>query len=246
MRLGVRHLHLFDPKELTPANVTRVYGSFPDSIGKPKVEVIAEHVRRIAPTADVKTVQASTTEEAAARQLLDADIIFGCSDDNAGRLVLSRMASYLLTPVIDCGVLLSSDAEGNLAGIDGRVTLLAPGTACLVCRNRIDLRRAAAEMLPPDERRRLAEEGYAPGLLAPEPAVVAFTTQVAAAAVGELIERLVHYGPSSAPTESLLRLHEREMSTNDQSPGTGHYCDSKAGKLGLGVTDPFLDQTWQR
>ena len=177
--------------------------------------------------------------------LLDADVVFGCTDDNAGRLVLSRIATYLLTPVIDCGILLSSDDSGKVIGIDGRVTILAPGAACLVCRNRIDLQRAAAETLPPEEHSRLVEEGYAPALVGIEPAVVPFTTQVAAAAVAELLERLVHYGPQPVPTEILLRTHDREVSFNDQNPRDGHYCNVKAGKLGLGVTTQFLEQTWQ-
>ena len=83
-------------------------------------------MRRIAPDASVVTSQSKITEEGTARMLIDADVVFGCTDDNGGRLVLSRLASYLLTPVIDCGVLLSSDDRGKLVGIDGRVTLLAP------------------------------------------------------------------------------------------------------------------------
>ena len=245
VRLGVRHLRLFDPDTLTAGNLTRVYGSFPKNIGEAKVTAIAAHVRRIATDANVMTTQASITLEAQAKLLLDADVVFGCTDDNAGRLVLSRISSYLLTPVIDCGVLLSSGVGGELIGIDGRVTVLAPGAACLVCRNRIDLQRAAAELLSPDEHRRLAAEGYAPALSDPEPAVVAFTTQVAAAAVGELLERLIHYGPEPVPTETLLRLHERELSTNDQDPREGHYCHPETHKLGLGITEPFLEQTWQ-
>ena len=245
VRLGVRHLQLFDPDTLTAGNVTRVYGSYLDSVGEPKVNVSAAHVGRIAPDTEVMTAQAKITLESTARLMLDADVVFGCTDDNAGRLVLSRIASYLLTPVIDCGVLLSSGPGGQLIGIDGRVTVLTPGAACLVCRNRIDLRRAAAEMLNPAEYRRLAEEGYAPALSDPEPAVVAFTTQVASAAVSELLERLIHYGPDPVPTEILLRTHEREVSTNDQDPREGHYCHPQAHKLGLGVTKPFLEQTWQ-
>ncbi len=245
VRLGVRHLRLFDPKVLTEGNVTRVYGSFPSDVGRPKVCVTAAHVSRIAPDAEVATSRAKITRESTAKLLLDADVVFGCTDDSAGRLVLSRIAAYLLTPVIDCGVLLSSDSKGELVGIDGRVTVLTPGAACLVCRNRIDLRRAAAELLAPSEHRRLADEGYAPALADPEPAVVAYTTQVAAAAVSELLERLIHYGPQPVPTEILLRSHEREVSTNDQAPRSGHYCDPGAHKLGLGVTDPFLEQTWQ-
>ena len=245
VRLGVRHLHLFDPDTLTASNLTRVYGSFPEDIDKPKVDVIAAHVDRIAPDAEVIAAQAKITMEATAKLLLDADIVFGCTDDNAGRLVLSRIASYLLTPVIDCGVLLSSSCGGQIDGIYGRVTVLAPGAACLVCRNRVDLQRAAAEMLAPDEHQRLAGEGYAPALAGVEPAVVAFTTQVAAAAVSELLERLIQYGPEPAPTEVLLRVHEREVSTNDQAPRDSHYCHSGRGKFGLGVTEPFLEQTWQ-
>ena len=245
VRLGVRHLRLFDPDTLSAGNLTRVYGSFPKDVGEAKVTAIARHVMRIAPDATVMTSQASITLEAHAKLLLDADVVFGCTDDNAGRLVLSRIASYLLTPVIDCGVLLSSGFGGELVGIDGRVTVLAPGAGCLVCRDRIDLQRAAAELLTPDEHRRLAAEGYAPALSDPEPAVVAFTTQVAAAAVSELLERLIRYGPEPAPTEILLRSHEREVSTNHQGPREGHYCHPETHKLGLGITEPFLEQTWR-
>lgn len=245
VRLGVRRLSLFDPDAVSASNVTRLYGSFPDNIGESKVNVVAQHLNRIAPEATIAKYTSKITVERTAKFLLDADVIFGCTDDNAGRLVLSRIASYFLTPVIDCGVLLSSGDSGELKGIDGRVTVLAPGAACLVCRNRIDLRRASAEMLPADERQRLVAEGYAPALPGVEPAVVAYTTQVAATAVGELLERLVHYGPDSAPTEVLLRIHERELSTNVQSPRSRHYCHPECGKLGLGLTDPFLEQTWQ-
>ena len=245
VRLGVRHLHLFDPDTLSEANLTRVYGSFSEDVGEPKVDVIAAHVARIAPDAEVVTAQEKVTLEATAKLLLDADVVFGCTDDNAGRLVLSRFASYLLTPVIDCGVLLSSGPGGKLLGIDGRVTVVTPGAACLVCRDRIDLQRAAAEMLVPDEYRRLADEGYAPALPGAEPAVVAYTTQVASAAVAELLERLIHYGPEPVPSEVLLRAHERELSTNDQAPREGHYCHPETQKLGLGLTEPFLEQAWQ-
>ena len=148
VRLGVRNFILLDPKTLTNSNLTRVYGAFPEDVGKPKIDVTAAHVSRIAPDASLITSQSKITQEQTARMLIDADVVFGCTDDNAGRLVLSRFASYFLTPVIDCGVLLSSDDSGKLVGIDGRVTLLAPGAACLVCRNRIDLQRAAAETLP--------------------------------------------------------------------------------------------------
>ena len=156
--------------------------------------------------------------------------------------MLSRFAAYFLAPVIDCGVLLTSDASDRLSGIDGRVTVLTPGSACLVCRNRIDLRRAQAEALTPAERRRLQDEGYAAALPGVEPAVVTFTTAIAAIATGELLERLVGYGPEPVPGEVLVRFHEREISTNVAAPRHGHYCDLSGGKLGFGDGEPFLEK----
>lgn len=244
VRLGVRRLTIVDPDSLSESNTTRVYGSTAADVGRPKVEVLRDHLLRIAPDLDCQILSSTVSMESTARALAICDLLFGCTDDNAGRLVLSRLATFMLLPLFDVGVLLSSAADGTLTGIDGRVTVLTPGAACLVCRNRIDLPRAAAELRTPEERRRLADEGYAPALGGIEPAVVAFTTSVAAAAVAELLERLIGYGPSPRPSEMLLRWHEREISTNIRAPRVGHYCDPRAGKLGLGMTNPFLEQTW--
>lgn len=244
VRLGVRRILLVDSDTLSASNVTRVYGSTPAKVGRPKVEALGEHLLAIAPNLDCRTVQAMITTRGVAAELRGCDVVFGCTDDNAGRLVLSRFSTYFLTPVIDVGVLLSSGNEGQLSGIDGRVTTLFPGAACLVCRNRVDMARASAEMMTIDEQKRLAAEGYAPALGRVEPAVVAFTTAVAAAAVNELLDRLIGYGPPERPTETLLRIHEREISTNCASARFGHYCHPSQGKWGEGDSAPFLGQLW--
>jgi molybdopterin/thiamine biosynthesis adenylyltransferase len=244
VRLGVRHIILIDPDNLSCSNVTRVYGSAASDVGQPKAEVLARHLAGVAPEIRCETVRSMLTEESAARRLVSCDVVFGCTDDNAGRLVLSRLSTYMLTPVIDCGVRLSSDEAGHLTGIDGRVTILSPDQACLVCRDRIDLARAGAELLTPEERVRREDEGYAPALAGIEPAVVTFTTLVGATAVSELLERLIGYGSEPRPSELLLRCHEREVSTNVAFPREGHYCHRSGGKLGVGMTQPFLEQTW--
>jgi hypothetical protein len=244
VRLGVRHLLLIDPEDLSATNTTRVYGSTPATVGRPKVEVAADHLQAIAPDLAVVTVADTVTDECAARALLDYDVIFGCTDDHAGRLVMARFGTWMMTPVIDCGVLLSSDGDGEISGIDGRVTKMYPGAACLVCRGRVDLQRAARDALPPAERAHRIAEGYAPALETPAPAVIAYTTAVAATAVAELIEMLVGYGPDPPPSEVLLRLHERELSTNVLEPQPGHWCHPDMGKIGFGVTTPFLERTW--
>jgi molybdopterin/thiamine biosynthesis adenylyltransferase len=244
VRLGVRRFILIDPDELSASNVTRVFGSTPARIGDLKVDIIGDLITSIAPDATVLRDNSTLNVQTAARQLIGADVVYGCTDDNAGRMVLSRLASFLITPVIDCGVLLSSGPSGLLEDINGRVTVLTPGVACLVCRGRIDHARAASELLTPQERVRRLDEGYATALPGVEPAVVTFTTAVAAAAVTELIERLVGFGPEPVPSELILRLHDREISTNRLEPQEGHYCDPSAGKFGTGHTEPFLEQMW--
>jgi molybdopterin/thiamine biosynthesis adenylyltransferase len=243
-RLGVGDLVVVDPDVIEDTNLTRIYGSSPAAINQPKAVALARHVETIAPHVAVSSIIGRTTERAVAAALTDRDLIFGCSDDNAGRLVLSRLSTYYLIPVIDCGVLLSSQ-DGKLIGIDGRITILSPGYPCLICRNRIDLARAAAEQLNPEERRQRQDEGYAPELGRVEPAVVTFTTLVAGLAVAELLERLAGYGPIPAPSELILRAHEREISTNSRQPNLGHFCDPTSGQLGLGDQEPFLGVTWR-
>lgn len=244
VRLGARDLLLVDADTLSLSNVTRVYGSTVHQVGTPKVLVLAQHLEKIAPDIRCKTVTGNCTHEPIARELSDVDLIFGCTDDNAGRLVLSRLSTYYMVPVIDIGVLISSSAAGDISGIDGRITVLSPGNACLVCRDRIDMARASAEMQTRQERKRLADEGYAPALGDLEPAVVTYTTMVAAAAVNELLERLVGYGHPVRPSELLLRIHDREVSTNVRRPRPRHYCHFDEKKWGAGDMAPFLEQTW--
>jgi len=244
VRLGVRNFVLIDPDILSESNTTRVYGSYPNQVGRPKVEVANENILRIAPNSKCEVIQSTLNVSKTAKKLTNCDIVFGCTDDNAGRLVLSRLPTYILTPVIDCGVLLSSDEEGILVGIDGRVTVISPGQACLLCRGRIDIARAASELMMPEEQKRLASEGYAPALGKIEPAVITFTTLVAATAVNELLERLIGFGPLPRPSEVLLRIHDREVSTNVATPRVGHYCSEASGKLGRGMTEPFLEIAW--
>jgi hypothetical protein len=115
-----------------------------------------------------------------------------------------------------------------------------------LCRDRIDLAQAAREFLPPEEQAKRIKEGYAPALPGVEPAVIAFTTAVAASAVTELLERMTRFGVDPPPSEVLLRIHDRETSTNRQAPRERHYCHPDSGKWGMGFTAPLLEQTWQK
>lgn len=243
IRLGVRNLTLIDPDTLSETNLTRVYGSTPDDVGRPKAQVLADHLMRIAPDATIRTVVGSVSQRHTAQHVVGSDVVFGCTDDDAGRMRLSRFSYMYLTPLIDCGVQIDADESHMIRGIIGRVTVLHPAAACLLCRGRVSPQIAAAQERPPAEQDRLQREGYAPALPGTEPAVIAYTTAIASAAVNELLERLVGYGPEPAPTETLLRIHERRTSTNTEQPGPNHYC-AHIEPQNFGDTDRYWGLEW--
>ncbi len=242
-RLGVRSFIVIDPDTLSASNTTRVYGSTLRDVGRDKVDVLGDHLEAIAEDVQVTRLSGTVVSKVPAEALAFADVVFGCTDDNAGRLRLSRLPYYQLVPVIDCGVQIAADQNDIISGIFGRVTTLCPGNACLICRDRIDLALAEAEGRSMEDQQKLEKEGYAPALPGVEPAVVAFTTLVAATAVGELLERLVGYGEVPTPSELVLYIHDRAIRVNIEAPRAGHYCDPDSPRVGSD-TDMYLGLNW--
>lgn len=242
IRLGVGRVVVVDYDDVSPSNITRIHQSSSSDIGRPKVDLVREEALRIGTKTTVQAIRGSVTYEGIARELTRCDVVFGCTDDDAGRAVLSRLAYWYLIPVFDCGFVILSDA-GVVRGLFGRVTILQPGEACLICRRRVDPSRIRNQLLRSDERTRLASEGYAPELGDPDPAVVTYTTLTASLAVSELLERLFGYGAPDAPSELLLRLHSRDLRVNRTLGRPGHYCTDHA-IWGRGDESPFLGQLW--
>jgi len=242
VRLGVGEVTIIDDDLLTKTNLTRIHESAMHQLGESKVAVADCAAERIGLGTTVTAVPARITDLAAARALTDCDVVFGCTDDNRGRAILSRLAYWYLLPVFDTAFLV--DVEGGLVrGLFARVTTVSPGTACLFCRNRIDAQQLAAEALPDAERAQLAAEGYVPGLGQPDPAVGAYTTLTATLAVAELLDRLFAFSETEPPSELLARVHDRAISTTKVAPRLEHYCGDRS-YWGRGDTEPFLEQLW--
>jgi len=242
VRLGIGEVTVIDDDVLTATNLTRIHESGIGDLDVPKVEVARVAAERIGLGTLVRSVDGRITALEAARMLIDCDVVFGCTDDNRGRAILSRLAYWYLIPVLDTAFLVDSSGD-EVRGLFGRVTTVAPGTACLFCRNRIDQAQLAAEALPPDERKRLAAEGYVPGLADPDPSVGTYTTLTGTLAVSELLDRLFGFSGDDPPSELLMRLHDRMLSTTRIAPREGHYCADRT-VWGRGDTDPFLEQLW--
>lgn len=242
VRLGFGNVIVADDDVVTTTNVTRIHGSTldDDTIGKAQ---LAKSSLEAIGFGRVEAVEQAITVEAVARKLRDCDVVFGCTDDHAGRLVLARLSAHYCIPVIDMGVRLGTDGDGRLTEIIGRISVVTPGAACGICTGTIDPAIAAAEMLTATERDRRADEGYIPDLDVTDPAVITYTTLVASIAVGELLERLIGFGIDPPPDETIVLGHDRYLLTRTMTPRPGHFC-SDAAVIGRGDTTPYLGITW--
>jgi molybdopterin/thiamine biosynthesis adenylyltransferase len=247
IRLGVGRITVSDGQKFEKTNVNRVYGSRVTDDEHPKVEIIARQVKDLGLGTIVDLIDAPITYRSVINKFKSCDIIFGCTDDHWGRSILNRLAVYYGIPVFDMGVKIDSE-NGKIKSIQGRVTTLLWGYACLFCRERIDSNMVAAESreaLDPEANRALREEGYAPELEDAAPSVIPFTTMVASLAISEFLHRLTGFmGSERLTNEVIIRFDESDIKRNSRISKVDCYCGD-SHYFGRGDTNPLLDMVWR-
>jgi molybdopterin/thiamine biosynthesis adenylyltransferase len=243
VRLGVGRISIFDHDVFEDTNVNRVYGSGVSDAGAKKVDIAEASAVRIGLGTIVNRFSKGINVEQRAKALRTCDAIFGCTDKEAPRAILTQVSIRYLIPLFDMGAIIDSK-DGLINGIFGRVTTFFPGEACLFCRGRVTPETIRLEGLKPKDRQALVREGYAPELETNAPAVIMFTTAVATQAVCELVHRLTGFmGEERISTEVLFKFHETSMGRNREQPKETCVCSQK--KLwGRGDSRSFLDLTW--
>jgi molybdopterin/thiamine biosynthesis adenylyltransferase len=244
-RLGIGYMALFDQDIVEESNLNRLHGAFPrDATEKlPKVQVVARSLLELG--VKIQTFQAWISEEICSEALKSCDIIFGCTDDHAGRLLLNRFAYYYATPIFDVGLALevSNNEPFRFSCADGRVTVLMPKHSCLLCHGVINPVQARDESLrrsDPVEFDRRKQEAYVLGEGNPSPAVVTFTTSVAIMAIEEFLHRLQGWRERA----SANRVRKFTLMSDRHQGATFNphclICTSK-NVWGLGDREPFLE-----
>jgi molybdopterin/thiamine biosynthesis adenylyltransferase len=242
IRLGIGRLVIADDDIVENTNLIRIHESDASHVGMAKVRLIEERAKAVSSGTVVTPIAKRLASPEVAKQFLDCDVVFGCTDDTLGRASLSRLAYWYLLPVIDMGFVVDS-AEGRVTGLFGRVSTVLPGTSCLICRGRLSPEDLYFDALSAVERAARIAEGYAPGLQEPAPAVVTYTTLVASVAVSEALDRLFGFGSAPPPSELLLRIADRAISRIAIPGKVGHYCIDRTC-WGLGDQEPLLAQLW--
>ncbi|MBD2328369.1 ThiF family adenylyltransferase [Alkalinema sp. FACHB-956] len=248
-KMGFRRIALFDKDIVEESNLNRLHGATQADadVKRPKVEVIARSLTELGLGVQVQPYQSWIGDPECRDALKACDIIFGCTDDHAGRLLLNRYAYYYVTPVFDMGLAIevSSSEPPEIKAMDGRVTVLSPGHTCLLCRGIISPVIARDEALKrnnPTEYERRKAEAYVLGEGNPSPAVVLFTTDVAIMAIEELVHRLQGFrGENSAVAQRVRKFHLMEDRRQGANPAP--YCPvcGSVEHWGRGDIDPFLN-----
>jgi lactate dehydrogenase-like 2-hydroxyacid dehydrogenase len=105
-RLGIRNFALFDRDLVEESNLNRLHGATIDDArdAHSKVDVAARNLRDLGFGIEVRTYRRWINDPNCRDALRSCDIIFGCTDDHAGRLLLNRFAYYYATLVFDLGL----------------------------------------------------------------------------------------------------------------------------------------------
>jgi proteasome lid subunit RPN8/RPN11 len=250
-RLGVGRMVVFDDDIVETTNLNRLQGATNEDVSEktPKVDVMVREVNRMGLGVQIASIKGWVNTPEARDALKSCDVIFGCTDDHSGRLFLNRFAQFYLIPVIDTGLVLMPNASGvsGLQEMAARVSVLAPGAPCLVCRKTVNVTRAREEDLRrhfPEEYKALKNEAYVRGSGNPAPAVVTFTTEAATMAVNELLQGLVDFRAEGRWAWQRYRRLDRateRLQGAPSKPDCGICADPTI--WGRADIEPFLDRT---
>ncbi|MFH1622619.1 MAG: ThiF family adenylyltransferase [Candidatus Omnitrophota bacterium] len=186
--LGVQEFILVDDDIVEESNLNRLVGaSREDVINKtPKVDVARRVVNSINPSAKIKGLfQNLRSEEAIDVLCCTPEIIFGCVDNDAARLILTELCAAYNKILIDSGAQIINTAEFQEFG--GQVIVARPGDFCLLCAAQVDLEIARQELESEQEKEFKESLGYGLGRGVVDPAVVSLNGIIAGLAVTEFL-----------------------------------------------------------
>lgn len=196
--LGVKNFVLVEPDIVEATNLNRVVGARLSDVGKPKIE----YAKRLLRSLDVSrpvVIRSDVSLEVVARRVVEADVVFNCTDTQASRHVLNQAAYQYMVPVFDMGTSITVD-DNMHAQLAGHSKMLSPSLPCLWCANHIDAEQLRRELMIEEQRQ---ADPYVRGVEGvKQPAVVSLNGVVASLSVTMMLSavagipspsRYVHY-----------------------------------------------------
>jgi molybdopterin/thiamine biosynthesis adenylyltransferase len=234
--LGVKSITLIDDDVVEESNLNRVVGASLNDVGDPKVDVAARMINQISfGRVATNAINANVLDSKGVGALIDTDIVFCCTDSHGSRAALNQFAFQFLIPVIDVGVRIDA-IEGRIRAMAGRVQMLAPGIACLVCQRLLDSEEVRRDLLSTEARQR---DPYIIGSAQPQPAVISLNGTVSSLGVTMFLAAMV--GVPSNPRRLNYRISEGIVKPVSSAPDpTCIVCSAERGALAKGLAWPLM------
>lgn len=246
-RMGFGRLTLIDFDRIEHKNLNRILNSATTDamIGRPKVDMAAEALKRFRPDIDITTVQANIFSREAVIAAAKADVLFSCVDSSEGRQIADLVANAFLIPLIDMGVTIPTRrlADGSPAIVEvmGRIDYVQPLGSSLGDRSVYTPQSLRAEYLARVDPVAFAaeqREGYIKGAPEEAPSVIALNMRAASAAMLEFVARMFPFRHETnrmrARTLFALADGDEEFVAEDEFQ---HHDTYNSGR---GASEPLL------
>lgn len=231
LRLGFGEITAVDHDVIEEKNLNRILNSTVQDAhsAAAKVDLFRRMAAAISPQTKVNAVCQEAGTHEAIQALSQTDVLFCCVDTATGRDICQRLATALLLPLFDVGVVIpvrkNQQGDTVIQDIQGRIDYVQPGGSTLPSRRVYSADDIAAEELArtdPAAFSRQVEEGYMPGSGEEAPAVISVNMRAASMVVQEFIARCFPYrldgNRNFAQTRFALAIEEFEHLGEDDFP----------------------------
>lgn len=148
--LGIRTFALIDHDCITESSMNRVVTADDLDVAAAtlKVEATRRRILAINAGAEVRTVPAKLEDARSFDALREANVVFGCVDNDLARLQLTRLCSSLALPLFD----LATDVDPTTTPVTfGGRMVFCTGNGCLVCLDVLNQERLALASMSPEQ-----------------------------------------------------------------------------------------------
>ncbi len=228
IHLGVGRLIVIDREMVEGSNLSRIVGARRDDIGiTSKVDVVKRLAQGVDPNIVVQAIHDDVTQAEVLATLLEADLLFLCTDQHYSRAVINALAVQFMIPLVDLGFLINVEPNLNqVISAVGEVRIVVPGGYCLLCAGVLDAERIKTEKASPDERAKYPT--YFTGIDIPDPSVITLNSTIASVAVTVGCDMLV---PTMRSVDALDSYHYNAIKGIVANIRKHH--DSMCGMCGL-------------
>lgn len=238
VRSCVGRIIIIDPDVLSISNSERLHGfNVVDLKGPPmlKVEIMKRMANQINPDIEIITLAMSAQSETAKKYIADSDFIFGCTDSQVGKVLLSDLSLRYLLPSIQVNVAMETKEE-VLTGEIVHLVKYGPDLPCVYCYGFVNAQKLSQELMSDEEReqRKTAQVGFPAGtywldepILHTVGSLTTFAAELAANyGVGLITE--TYKPPANFVELDLLQLHQ-PVTTMTIKPSEKCLCFGHAG-----------------